>query len=82
LPNLGRILIKKVYRYPLMITLPPFFEEKLGTSNLQMTKACSGFGIAIIESFILCPFERIKVYLMTLNSQQKKGSFSWVSEFR
>ena len=34
LPNLGRILIKKVYRYPLMITMPPFFEEMLGTTNL------------------------------------------------
>jgi hypothetical protein len=67
LPNLGRILIKQVYRYPLMIALPPFFEEKLKTSNLEVTKAVSGLTIALIESFILCPFERLKVFLMTLS---------------
>ena len=50
-----------------MIALPPFFEEKLKTSNLEVTKAVSGLTIALIESFILCPFERLKVFLMTLS---------------
>lgn len=74
LPNLGRILIKQFYRYPLMIALPPFFEKQLDTSNLELVKAVSGLTIAVIESFILCPFERLKVFLMTLTHHQVKGN--------
>lgn len=83
LPNLGRILIKQVYRYPLMIGLPPFFEEKLHTTNLEVVKAVSGLTIALIESFILCPFERLKVFIMTLTHHQVKGNIGsqWRTHF-
>lgn len=73
LPNLGRILIKQFYRYPLMIGLPPWFEKKMKTDNLELVKAVSGFTIALIESLILCPFERLKVFLMTISHHQISG---------
>lgn len=67
-----------------MIALPPFFEEKLHTSNLEVVKAVSGLSIALIESFILCPFERLKVFLMTLTHHQVEGRIGsrWIDHFK
>ena len=68
LPNLGRIMIKNVYRYPLMIGLPSFYEKHLPAKireNKPVQKLFTAMSIAVIESFILCPFERLKTYMMT-----------------
>ena len=73
IPNLGRVMIKNVYRYPLMIGLPSFYEKHLPNrirQNKPVQKFFTGASIAVIESFILCPFERLKTYMMTANAHE------------
>ncbi len=41
-----------------------------------MQKTATGLSIAAIESMILCPFERLKTFLMTANAdllENKRG---------
>lgn len=60
--------MKNVYRYPMMIGLPTFYAKILPKSvqqNKHAQKFCTGMSIAVLESFILCPFERLKTYFMT-----------------
>jgi hypothetical protein len=68
LPNLGRIVAKNIYRYPLMIGMPQVFEKRIADRRVQ--KFFTGLSIAFIESFILCPFERLKVYFMTYSHKE------------
>ena len=66
LPNFTRMFLKNIYRYPLMISLPHFYEQRLvGAENRKTSKLLAGFSIALIESLITCPIERAKVYFMT-----------------
>ena len=69
LPNLGRILIKNSYRFPLIVGIPVYFEANLPeriVRNKHILKLMSGTGISIFESLILCPFERMRTYFMTV----------------
>jgi len=60
------MFLKNVYRYPLMITLPGYFQNNFPLIKEKwFAKFLTGSTIAIIESFILCPFERFKVLFMT-----------------
>jgi hypothetical protein len=71
LPNLARVMFKNVYRYPLMIGLPNFYETHLPESvrkNKKTQKLCTGVSIAVIEGMLLCPFERLKTYFMTVHA--------------
>ena len=72
LPNLTRVVLKNLYRYPLMIKMPNIIEKKvpIARRDRKVAKALSGLAIAAIEAFILCPVERIKVFMMTRNSNQ------------
>ena len=81
LPNASVRILKNIYRYPLMIGMPNFFESTLRVKNQRVQKGLTGLSIAAIESLILCPFERLKIYLMTNQSVNKKG-LSWVTQFR
>lgn len=68
LPSLGRNMLKSFYRYPLVIGFPIFYEKNLPNAmrhNKRAQKLFSGVSIALIESFIICPFERLKTYFMT-----------------
>lgn len=66
LPNGMRMLIKEIYRWPLMLTLPIAFKTALPeNSGSTIPKALSGLVVATVETFILCPIERVKVILMT-----------------
>lgn len=68
LPNLTRVLVKNSYRYPLMVGLPKFYNNNLPESinnNKFLLKLLTGSSIALVESIITCPIERIKVYFMT-----------------
>jgi len=66
LPNFTRMFLKNLYRYPLMISLPHFFEQRLvGAENRKTSKLLAGFSIALFESFVTCPIERAKVFFMT-----------------
>ena len=63
LPNTLRASIKQGYRLPLMVGIPNFYRRFLGSEN--SIQILTGLTIAIIESYIICPLERLKVWLMT-----------------
>lgn len=67
LPNLSRVVLKNLYRYPLMIKMPNIIEQyvPIAGRDRKIAKAMTGLSIAGIEAFILCPVERIKVFMMT-----------------
>jgi len=74
--NFSRIVVKYFYRFPLMVQLPHFYSQRLPDSirqNKMAQKFCTAMTISLIESFILCPFERIKTYFMTV-SQLAEGA--------
>lgn len=50
-----------------MIALPQLISENvpIAKDDRRVAKGMSGLGIAAIEAFILCPVERLKVYMMT-----------------
>lgn len=72
LPNSLRVMVKSLYRWPMMIAFPNYYERVLPSSIMRRFEGAhrvsAGFSIAIIESFIICPFERLKVFLMTKSS--------------
>ena len=63
-PNLARCLVRNCYKYPLLVGLPKFYEDKLSISGSPL-KLLTGFSLAFGESIISCPLERAKVYFMT-----------------
>lgn len=38
--------------------------------NKPVQKLFTGASIAVVESFILCPFERLKTYMMTAKANE------------
>ena len=73
IPNFTRCLLKNSYKYPLMVGLPSIYQETLPASfqmNKKVLKLFTGASIAVIETTILCPAERVKVYFMTLNQNK------------
>lgn len=74
-PNGLRVALKQAYRYPMMLGLPPFFEQalpdSLQTAFPSIVKTAAGITIAGFETF-LCPLERLKVYLMTAEKGEKR----------
>lgn len=77
IPNTLRLIFKQVYRYPLLFLLPNFFKrilpEHYEKEKRLAKKTLAGFSIALLEVYILCPLERLKVYLMT-KKQFRLGS--------
>lgn len=63
IPNAARQAIKQGYRFPLMIGLPNLYRRV--TDNEMYVQSLTGCSIAAIESVIICPLERLKVWLMT-----------------
>ena len=67
-PNLTRCILKNTYRYPLMVGLPAFYSDTLPKEmreDKKILKLFTGLSIAVIETTILCPVERVKVHFMT-----------------
>ena len=62
-PNMIRVVIKQGYRYPLMIALPFLYGNIF--DSLFLVSLSTGLTIAFLEGFIITPFERFKVWLMT-----------------
>lgn len=80
IPNLIRQSSKNLYRWPLMIYLPKYFkrfndyffkDSKINTETFCKTQ--TGFSIANIETFLISPLERFKVYIMTQNDKNNKN---------
>lgn len=69
IPNALRVSLKNLYRWPMVISFPNFFRavipKRLTDRYPGVNKILTGLSIAGIESFIICPLERIKVFLMT-----------------
>jgi hypothetical protein len=65
--NAARVASKSAYRWPLNIYLMSTFREIFKDLRNYKTKAgiATGVATALIESGIICPFERIKVWMMT-----------------
>jgi len=65
--NLVRVISKSAYRWPLIIYLLDLFKAKAEKNGWNMGTAgvAAGLTTAIIESIIVCPLERLKVWLMT-----------------
>ena len=53
----------------MMIGMPNAIEKyiPLAKNDRRVSKGLTGLSIGMVESFILCPAERLKVYLMTNN---------------
>lgn len=63
-----RCILKNTYRYPLMVGLPSFYRDHLPDlvrKHKALLKLMTGMSIAMVEAFITCPIERLKVYFMT-----------------
>lgn len=76
-PNLIRQTSKNVYRWPLMLYLPKVFNKmnnslarSLNTDGL--CKIQTGLAIANIETLLINPLERLKIFLMTHKNVSNK----------
>lgn len=75
IPNTMRAATKQAYRWPMMLGFPSFFQRAI-PSDIQekypsVVKTATGLSIASIETFVVCPLERMKVYLMTADHKEK-----------
>ncbi|KAL4435962.1 hypothetical protein ABPG74_022197 [Tetrahymena malaccensis] len=75
IPNSLRVFIKSFYRWPMMVAIPHYYKNYILPESIMQKyesshKIGAGLTIAVFESFIICPFERLKVYLMTKNNKQ------------
>jgi hypothetical protein len=81
IPSAFRGVIKQVYRWPLMLVLPRAYSSiipgQLQKDYPSIAKITTGLTLAAIDTFIICPFERLKVCLQT-----KKNDLSLRNFFR
>lgn len=82
-PNGLRVSIKQAYRFPLMLYMPSFFKRYLPGEVLEKyptsPKVFTGFSIACLETGVVGPLERMKVWLITKEKKQTLRSL-FVSE--
>ena len=79
------MIVKNLYRYPLMIALPQKACERVEylQRNMWATKMFTALTIAVVESYILCPLERFKVLFITHNREPDQSGYrSYLKEFR
>lgn len=62
-PNLVNTSIKQMYRFPAMRFLPKTYMQWLGEIKAY---ALTGLTIGVMETLIVCPLERLKVWKMTV----------------
>jgi len=72
IPGAVRNLVKQIYRWPLMLVLPTFYNSvyspEIKNKYPSIAKISTGLTIAVVDTFVICPFERLKVYLQTKRS--------------
>lgn len=71
LPNFSRAILKEAYRAPLRGGINYAFGQALPNSDKGTRAALTGISMAIADTIIICPLERIKVWLMTNQSTDK-----------
>jgi hypothetical protein len=76
IPNGTRLAIKQAYRYPMMLSLPGFFQNQLPANVSSKYKdaipTATGLTIASFETFFICPLERLKVFLITKEAKKNQ----------
>lgn len=70
IPNTLRVMYKQLYRFPLMLWLPQLSSKNLAIFkdkdlNASLGKLIAGLSLGLIDVFLVTPFERLKVWLMT-----------------
>lgn len=82
-PSLIRASSKNIYRWPMMLFFPRLYDKYISfeIKNIfpGIVKILTGISIANIEVLILCPLDRIKIYLMT--SSQVGSDFNKIKHF-
>ena len=72
IPSATRNVVKQLYRWPLMLILPQAYNSVIPTSVKNnypsVAKISTGLTLAVVDTFIICPFERLKVCLQTKKS--------------
>lgn len=86
IPNLTRSIIKETYRSPLRGFLASLYDEALPNANKGSKATITSLSMAVTDTFLITPLERIKVWLMTKYSHnksfndffsQRKSDISW-----
>lgn len=81
IPNLLRRSCKNIYRWPLMLYMPKFFNKlnsKIFSKNNSsynsegLNKIQTGLFLANFETLFISPIERLKVYFMTHKKRNSK----------
>jgi len=69
IPGAVRGIVKQIYRWPLMLILPNFYNSiysvEIKKKYPSIAKVTTGLTLAVVDTFVICPFERLKVYLQT-----------------
>jgi hypothetical protein len=82
--NFARAVLKEAYRNPVRGILKGFYSEKIPKSVQikfpEIRNIATGVSMAFFDTFILCPLERIKVWVMTVNTNKKKPLISYFSQ--
>jgi hypothetical protein len=72
-PNTLRVVSKQLYRMPLTLGLSNLYDLKIshwtGKKYPILASFFTGFSLASLETFIICPLERTKVWLMSYPGQ-------------
>ena len=72
--NAVKEAVRYFYRFPSMVTLPVLVENRFALSYTQ-ANVVSGFFLALFEACVLCPLERLKVWLITSPAHTSLRSF-------
>ncbi|CAD8138777.1 unnamed protein product [Paramecium octaurelia] len=74
-------LFKQYYRWPMMILIPKLYmqilPQKVKESAPALHKGLAGITIALFESFVTCPFERVKCQMMTQQQSKSVLKYMW-----
>lgn len=75
-PNFSRALLKEVYRHPARGFFKKAYSDltphDLDKNYPSLKNTATGLTMACTDTFILCPLERIKVWLMTNYEKKRK----------
>ncbi|OMJ94700.1 hypothetical protein SteCoe_2036 [Stentor coeruleus] len=80
LPNTFRASIKQAYRLPLMVAFPNLYRRFISKENIIQT--LTGISIAVLESYFMCPLERLKIWLMTSPKSTLMSFYYQIDHFK
>ena len=80
--NFARAVLKEAYRNPVRGILKGFYSDiipkSVQTKFPETRNIATGVSMACLDTFILCPLERLKVWVMTVD--RKNGIISYFSQ--